>query len=122
MLRDKEEWAIGVHEGAWNQRARQTRLGGGESNSYDNRRNANCKAAPAEVAARLGKPADVMKSGLTRGETTCKFVRKGQTCPNAGQGCPFNHQKPQAAAPARPAAGSESNAALAQNKNPRRGI
>eukprot|EP00959_Pyramimonas_sp_CCMP1952_P228308 4773843-Pyramimonas_sp.AAC.1 len=60
-----------------------------------------------------------MKSGLTKGETTCKFVRKGQTCPNAGQGCPFNPKKPKAAAPAQPAAGDKSNAAPAQNKNPR---
>eukprot|EP00959_Pyramimonas_sp_CCMP1952_P408303 8557276-Pyramimonas_sp.AAC.1 len=71
MLRDKEEWNISVHESTFNQRARQARLGGGGSNGYDNRRNANGKAAPAEVAARLGKPADVMKSGLTKGETTC---------------------------------------------------
>eukprot|EP00959_Pyramimonas_sp_CCMP1952_P210020 4394314-Pyramimonas_sp.AAC.1 len=56
MLRDKEEWNISVHESILNQRARQTRLGGGGSNGYDNRRNANGIAAPAEVAARLGKP------------------------------------------------------------------
>eukprot|EP00959_Pyramimonas_sp_CCMP1952_P026894 564654-Pyramimonas_sp.AAC.1 len=105
MLRDKEEWNISVHESTLNHRARQTRLGGGGSNCYDNRRNANGKAAPAEVAARLGEPMDVMKSGLTKGGATCKFVRKGQACPNAGQGCPFNHKKPKAAAPAQPAAG-----------------
>eukprot|EP00959_Pyramimonas_sp_CCMP1952_P248707 5198838-Pyramimonas_sp.AAC.1 len=95
-----------MHESTLNQRARQARLGGGGGNGYDNRRNANGKAAPAEVAARLGEPTDVMKSGLTMGETTCKFVRKGQTCPNAGEGCPFNHKKPKAAAPAQPAAGT----------------
>eukprot|EP00959_Pyramimonas_sp_CCMP1952_P274160 5730659-Pyramimonas_sp.AAC.1 len=60
-----------------------------------------------------------MKSGLTKGETTCKYVRKGQTCRHAGQGCPFNHKKPKAAAPAQPVAGTKSNAAPAQNKNPR---
>eukprot|EP00959_Pyramimonas_sp_CCMP1952_P134403 2812050-Pyramimonas_sp.AAC.1 len=83
MLRDKEEWNISVHESTLNQRARQARLGGGGGNSYDNRRYANGKAAPAEAAARLAKPTDVVKSGLTEGETTCKFARKGQTCPNA---------------------------------------
>eukprot|EP00959_Pyramimonas_sp_CCMP1952_P138834 2905980-Pyramimonas_sp.AAC.1 len=72
-----------MHEGTLNQRARQARLGGGGGNGNDNRRNASSKAAPAEVAARLGKPTDVMKSGMTKGETTCKFARKGQTCPNA---------------------------------------
>eukprot|EP00959_Pyramimonas_sp_CCMP1952_P146272 3062180-Pyramimonas_sp.AAC.1 len=106
MLRDKEEWNISMYESTLNQRARQARLGGGGHNSYDNRRSANGKAAPAEVASRLGKPTDVMKSGLTKGETTCKLVRKGQTCPKPGQGCPFNHKKPKAAAPAQPAAGT----------------
>eukprot|EP00959_Pyramimonas_sp_CCMP1952_P372095 7791529-Pyramimonas_sp.AAC.1 len=76
MLRDKEERNISAHESTLNQRVRQTRTGGGGSNGYDNRRNAYGKAAPAEVAARLGEPTDVMKSGLTKGETTCKFVRK----------------------------------------------
>eukprot|EP00959_Pyramimonas_sp_CCMP1952_P097863 2045382-Pyramimonas_sp.AAC.1 len=104
MLRDKEEWNISVHESTLNQRARQARLGGGGGN--DNRRNAGGKAAPAEVAARLGKPTDVMNSGLTMGETTCKYVRKGETCPYAGKSCPFNHKKPKAAAPAQPAAGN----------------
>eukprot|EP00959_Pyramimonas_sp_CCMP1952_P205490 4297318-Pyramimonas_sp.AAC.1 len=60
-----------------------------------------------------------MKSGLTKGETACKVVREGQTCPNACQGCLFNHKKPKAAAPAQPAAGNKSDAAPAQNKNPR---
>eukprot|EP00959_Pyramimonas_sp_CCMP1952_P259077 5416394-Pyramimonas_sp.AAC.1 len=101
MLRD-EERNISMHESVLNQRARRARLGGGGGHGYDNRRNANGKAAPAEVAARLGKPTDVMKSGLTKGETTCKSVRKDQTCPNACQGCPFNHKKPKAAAPAQP--------------------
>eukprot|EP00959_Pyramimonas_sp_CCMP1952_P171105 3575205-Pyramimonas_sp.AAC.1 len=86
MLRDKEEWNISMRESTLSQRARQARLGGGGDNGNDNRRYANVKAAPAEVVARLGEPTDVMKSGLTKGETTCKFVRKGQTCPNAGQG------------------------------------
>eukprot|EP00959_Pyramimonas_sp_CCMP1952_P163048 3408378-Pyramimonas_sp.AAC.1 len=71
MLREKEEWNISMHEGTLNQRARQTRLGGGGGNGNDNRRGANGKNAAAEVAARLGKPTDVMKSGLTKGETTC---------------------------------------------------
>eukprot|EP00959_Pyramimonas_sp_CCMP1952_P216581 4529991-Pyramimonas_sp.AAC.1 len=58
MLRDKEELNIRMHESTLNQRARQARLGGGGGNGYDNRRNANGKAAPAEVAARLGEPTD----------------------------------------------------------------
>eukprot|EP00959_Pyramimonas_sp_CCMP1952_P179140 3744907-Pyramimonas_sp.AAC.1 len=66
---------MSVHESTLNQRARQARSGGGGGN--DNRRNAGGKAAPAEVAGKLGKPTDVMKSGLTKGETTCKYVRKG---------------------------------------------
>eukprot|EP00959_Pyramimonas_sp_CCMP1952_P115216 2408453-Pyramimonas_sp.AAC.1 len=68
MLREKEEWNISVHEGTLNLRARQTRLGGGGGN--DNQRNAGGKAAPAEVAAKLGRSTDVLKSGLTKGETT----------------------------------------------------
>eukprot|EP00959_Pyramimonas_sp_CCMP1952_P149148 3120435-Pyramimonas_sp.AAC.1 len=87
MLRDKEEWNISVHGSTLKQRARQARLGGGGGN--DNRNHAGGKAAPAEVAAKLGDPTDVMKSGLTKGETTCKYVRKGETCPYAGQGCPL---------------------------------
>eukprot|EP00959_Pyramimonas_sp_CCMP1952_P215146 4501909-Pyramimonas_sp.AAC.1 len=68
MLRDKEEWNIRVHESTLDQRARQARLGGRGGN--DNRRNAGGKVARVEVAAKLGKPTDVMKSGLTKGETT----------------------------------------------------
>eukprot|EP00959_Pyramimonas_sp_CCMP1952_P331522 6942275-Pyramimonas_sp.AAC.1 len=60
-----------------------------------------------------------MKSGLTKGETTRKHVRKGEACPYAGKGCPFNHKNPRTAAPAQPAAGNKSNAALARDKNPR---
>eukprot|EP00959_Pyramimonas_sp_CCMP1952_P084598 1769401-Pyramimonas_sp.AAC.1 len=67
LLREKEEWNIGVHEGTLNQRARQARSGGGGDN--DRRKNAGSKAAPAEIAAKLGKPSDVMKSGKTKGET-----------------------------------------------------
>eukprot|EP00959_Pyramimonas_sp_CCMP1952_P413283 8660194-Pyramimonas_sp.AAC.1 len=119
MLREKEEWNISMHEGILNQRARQTRLGRGGGNGNDNRRGTNGKAAAAEVAARLGKSTDVMNSGLTKGETTCKFARKGDTCPYAGQGCPFNHKKPTAAAPAQPGARAKSNAAPAPNSNSR---
>eukprot|EP00959_Pyramimonas_sp_CCMP1952_P179171 3745624-Pyramimonas_sp.AAC.1 len=104
MLRDAEEWNISVHESTLNQRARQARLGGGGGNG--NRRNAGGKAAPAEVAAKLRKPTDVMKRGLTKGETTCKYVRKGETCPYAGKGCPLNHKKPKTAAQAQLAAGN----------------
>eukprot|EP00959_Pyramimonas_sp_CCMP1952_P378554 7930020-Pyramimonas_sp.AAC.1 len=60
-----------------------------------------------------------MKSGLTKGETTCKYVRKGETCPYAGKGCPFNNKKPKNAAPAQPSTGKKSNAAPARDKNPR---
>eukprot|EP00959_Pyramimonas_sp_CCMP1952_P011348 238265-Pyramimonas_sp.AAC.1 len=48
MLREKEEWNINLHEGTLNQRARQTRLGGGGGNGNDNRRGLNGKAAAAE--------------------------------------------------------------------------
>eukprot|EP00959_Pyramimonas_sp_CCMP1952_P333685 6988212-Pyramimonas_sp.AAC.1 len=64
MLRGKEEWNISVHEGTLNQHARQTRFGGGGGN--DNRMNAGSEAAPAEMAAMLGKSSDVMKSGKTK--------------------------------------------------------
>eukprot|EP00959_Pyramimonas_sp_CCMP1952_P149488 3128076-Pyramimonas_sp.AAC.1 len=73
-----------MHEGALNQRARQARLGGGGGNGNGNRRGPNGKAAAAEVAARLGKSTDIMKSGATKGETTCKFeahsCRTGSAC------------------------------------------
>eukprot|EP00959_Pyramimonas_sp_CCMP1952_P431409 9035308-Pyramimonas_sp.AAC.1 len=72
MLRDKEAWNSSAHESTLSQRARQAGLGGGGGN--DNRRNAGGKAAPAEVTSKLGKPTDVMKSGLTKGETTCRHV------------------------------------------------
>eukprot|EP00959_Pyramimonas_sp_CCMP1952_P012691 268385-Pyramimonas_sp.AAC.1 len=65
MLR--EECNISVHEGTLNKRARQARFGGGGGN--DNRRNAGNKAAPAEIATKLGQSSDVMKSGKTKGET-----------------------------------------------------
>eukprot|EP00959_Pyramimonas_sp_CCMP1952_P059487 1242474-Pyramimonas_sp.AAC.1 len=84
MLREKDEWNISVHEGTLNQRARQARFGGGGGN--DNRKNAGSKAAPAEIAAKLGKPSDAMKSGKTKGETTCRYVHMGETCPCAGKG------------------------------------
>eukprot|EP00959_Pyramimonas_sp_CCMP1952_P383822 8043814-Pyramimonas_sp.AAC.1 len=48
MLCEKEEWSINSHEGTLNQRARQTRLGGGGGNGDDNRRGLNGKAAAAE--------------------------------------------------------------------------
>eukprot|EP00959_Pyramimonas_sp_CCMP1952_P380099 7962915-Pyramimonas_sp.AAC.1 len=83
MLREKKEWNISLHEGTVNQRARQARLGGGGGNGDDNRRGLNGKGAAAEVAARLGKSTDVMMNGAAKGETTCKFVRKGETCPCA---------------------------------------
>eukprot|EP00959_Pyramimonas_sp_CCMP1952_P181731 3799463-Pyramimonas_sp.AAC.1 len=60
-----------------------------------------------------------MKSGKTKGETTCRYVNKGETCPYAGKGCPFNHKKPKNAAPAQPSAGRKSSAAPARDKNPR---
>eukprot|EP00959_Pyramimonas_sp_CCMP1952_P161166 3370305-Pyramimonas_sp.AAC.1 len=63
MLREKEAWSISMHEGTLNQRARQTRLGGGGGNGKGNRRGLDGKAAAAEVAARLGKSTDAMKSG-----------------------------------------------------------
>eukprot|EP00959_Pyramimonas_sp_CCMP1952_P228852 4784891-Pyramimonas_sp.AAC.1 len=60
-----------------------------------------------------------MKNGVTKGETTCKFAREGDACPRAGQGCPFNHKKPKAAAPAQPVAGAKSNAAPTPNTSSR---
>eukprot|EP00959_Pyramimonas_sp_CCMP1952_P351982 7374644-Pyramimonas_sp.AAC.1 len=60
-----------------------------------------------------------MKSGLTKGETTCKHVRKCETCPYAGKGCPFNHKKPKNAAPAQPSTGKKTSAAPAQDKGTR---
>eukprot|EP00959_Pyramimonas_sp_CCMP1952_P089937 1882575-Pyramimonas_sp.AAC.1 len=56
MLREREERNISVHAGTLNQRARQARFGGGGGN--DNRKNAGGIAAPAEIAAKLGKPSD----------------------------------------------------------------
>ena len=49
------------------------------------------------------------KSGYTKGQVTCHYVKKGQQCPLSNKGCPFNHKKPNAnAAPAQPgAAGQE---------------
>eukprot|EP00959_Pyramimonas_sp_CCMP1952_P164480 3438704-Pyramimonas_sp.AAC.1 len=73
--------------GTLNQRARQQRWGGGGGNGNENRRGLNGKAAAAEVTARLGKSADVLKSGATKGETTYKLIRNGKTCPHAAQGC-----------------------------------
>eukprot|EP00959_Pyramimonas_sp_CCMP1952_P066731 1393143-Pyramimonas_sp.AAC.1 len=84
MLREREEWNISVHEGTLNQRARQAGFGGGGGNG--NRRNAGSEAALAEMAAELGKSSDVMKSGKTKGETACRYVNKGETCPRAGKG------------------------------------
>eukprot|EP00959_Pyramimonas_sp_CCMP1952_P038535 806520-Pyramimonas_sp.AAC.1 len=60
-----------------------------------------------------------MKSGMTKGETMCRYVRKGETCPCAEKGCPFNHKKPKNAALAQPSTGRKSSAAPAQDKNPR---
>eukprot|EP00959_Pyramimonas_sp_CCMP1952_P078390 1638597-Pyramimonas_sp.AAC.1 len=77
MLRETEEWNISAHEGTLIQRARQARFDGGGGN--DNRRNAGSKPAPAEIAAKLGKSSDVMKSGKTKGETTCRYVNKGES-------------------------------------------
>eukprot|EP00959_Pyramimonas_sp_CCMP1952_P430805 9022211-Pyramimonas_sp.AAC.1 len=48
ILREREEWNINLREGPLNQRARQTRLGGGGGNGNDNRRGLNGKAAAAE--------------------------------------------------------------------------
>eukprot|EP00959_Pyramimonas_sp_CCMP1952_P440329 9218888-Pyramimonas_sp.AAC.1 len=39
---------------------------------------------------------------------TCKFARQGKSCPEAGQGCPYNPKKPKApAAPAQPGTGGD---------------
>eukprot|EP00959_Pyramimonas_sp_CCMP1952_P215686 4511624-Pyramimonas_sp.AAC.1 len=45
------------------------------------------KGAPAMAATvhRLGLPAEKLASGRMKGETTCKFVKKGKNCPEAGQ-------------------------------------
>ena len=41
-----------------------------------------------------------MKNWQMKKDTTCKYILKGQTCPNQ-PGCPFSHAKPKAA-PAQP--------------------
>eukprot|EP00959_Pyramimonas_sp_CCMP1952_P295847 6188328-Pyramimonas_sp.AAC.1 len=54
------------------------------------------------------------------GETTCKFVKQGKKCPEAGHACPCSRKKPKTpAAPAQPGAGGDTRAA--GGKSDRRG-
>eukprot|EP00959_Pyramimonas_sp_CCMP1952_P169253 3535967-Pyramimonas_sp.AAC.2 len=69
-------------------------------------------SAMAATVHRLGLPTDKLACGRTKGGATCKFVKQGENCPEAGQGCPCNHKKPKThAASAQPGAGGDTRAA-----------
>eukprot|EP00959_Pyramimonas_sp_CCMP1952_P450936 9441298-Pyramimonas_sp.AAC.1 len=82
MMRDREQWAISEHESTLNSRDRQARLTGGKNEGGGGGRRASATAATVH---RLGMPTDKLASGRTKCETTCKFVKQGKTCPEAGQ-------------------------------------
>ena len=119
MLREKEEHNIEQHESTLNQRARLLRQGGGGGDGGGGRRGQGTggPSAAGPIKKPFGSPDDIMKNGVRKGDTTCKYVRQNQICPNAGQGCPFSHKKPKPAAPAQTGA----DAAPARTKGGDRG-
>eukprot|EP00959_Pyramimonas_sp_CCMP1952_P320860 6714482-Pyramimonas_sp.AAC.1 len=82
MMHDREKWAISERESTLNPRRRQDRLAGGMNEGGGGGRRASAMAATAH---RLGLRTDKTASGRTKGETTCKFVKPGEICPEAGQ-------------------------------------
>eukprot|EP00959_Pyramimonas_sp_CCMP1952_P234059 4891051-Pyramimonas_sp.AAC.1 len=104
-MQDREQRAISEHESTLNSRNRQARLTGEANEGGGGGRRASAMAATVH---RLGLPADKLASGRTKGETTCKFVKQGENCPEAGQGCPYNHKNSKTpASPAQPGAGGD---------------
>eukprot|EP00959_Pyramimonas_sp_CCMP1952_P021645 456541-Pyramimonas_sp.AAC.1 len=109
MMRDREQWANSEHESTLNFRSRQSCLSGGKNEGGGGGKRVSAMAATIQ---RLGLPADKLASGQTNGETTCKFVKQGKNCLEAGQGCPYNHKQPKApAAPEQPGAGGDNRSA-----------
>eukprot|EP00959_Pyramimonas_sp_CCMP1952_P110784 2317648-Pyramimonas_sp.AAC.1 len=49
-------------------------------------------SAMAATTHRLALPTDKSASGRTQGDATCRFVKQEKICPEAGQGCRYNHQ------------------------------
>eukprot|EP00959_Pyramimonas_sp_CCMP1952_P123886 2589951-Pyramimonas_sp.AAC.1 len=82
MMRDREQRAISGHESTLNSRNSQARLTGGENMGGGGGKSASAMAATVH---RLGLPTDKLASGRTTGQTSCKFVKQGKNCPEAGQ-------------------------------------
>eukprot|EP00959_Pyramimonas_sp_CCMP1952_P132821 2776701-Pyramimonas_sp.AAC.1 len=69
-------------ESTLNSRHRQARLTGGKIEGGGGGKRASATAATVHP---IGLPADKLASGRTKCETTCKLVKQGGNCPEAGQ-------------------------------------